>query len=237
MKNLLVATIFSVICFGGLAQENNKPTLEINGQARMNVMPDEVIFSITVHQENVDFGVALDELNTKISAIKSQLKKSKVEDKNIKTTNYSIDENWKHENGKRFQDGYKAMHNINVRIAFDKETMKMVYGAIRDSKVEVNMRLSFGLSNRKKYEAELMQMVVKDAKSKAKLLAAAANMEVIGIKKMVYGGRIDSPQPRNYKMAMDATAVRSSGAANIDVTPATITLSDQVFVKFELSAK
>jgi uncharacterized protein YggE len=165
------------------------------------------------------------------------LKKSKVEDKNIKTTNYSIDENWKYENGKRFQDGYKAMHSINVRIAFDKETMKMVYGAIRDSKVEVNMRLSFGLSNRKKYEAELMQMVVKDAKSKAKLLAAAANMEVIGIKKMVYGGRIDSPQPRNYKMAIDAASVRSNGVANIDVTPGAITLSDQVFVKFELSAK
>jgi len=237
MKKLLVATVFSVICFGGFAQENNKPTLEINGQARMSVMPDEVIFSITVHQENVDFGVALDELNTKISAIKSQLKKSKVEDKNIRTINYSIDENWKYENGKRFQDGYKAMHSINVHIAFDKETMKMVYGAIRDSKVEVNMRLSFGLSNRKKYEAELMQMAVTDAKSKAQLLAAAANMEVIGIKKITYGGRTNNYQPRNYNMAMDASSVRSKGAANIDVTPGAITLSDQVFIVFELSAK
>ena len=54
---------------------------------------------------------------------------------------------------------------------------------------------------------------------------------------MVYGGRIDSPQPRNYKLAMDAAAVRSNGAANIDATPGAITLSDQVFVKFELSAK
>jgi len=129
------------------------------------------------------------------------------------------------------------MHSINVHIAFDKETMKMVYGAIRDSKVEVNMRLSFGLSNRKKYEAELMQMAVTDAKSKAQLLAAAANMEVIGIKKITYGGRTNNYQPRNYNMAMDASSVRSKGAANIDVTPGAITLSDQVFIVFELSAK
>ncbi len=237
MKNLLIATIFSAICFGGFSQENKNSTLEINGQARMSVMPDEVVFSITVNQENADFGEALDQLNTEISAIKSQLKKAKVEDKNIKTTNYSINENWKYENGKRFQDGYKAMHSINVHIAFDKETMKSVYGAIRDSKVKVNMRLSFGLSNQKTFESELMQMAVKDAKSKAELLATAANMEVVGIKKITYGGRTNNYQPRNYNMAMDASSVRSKGAANIDVTPGAITLSDQVFIVFELSAK
>tara|TARA_Y100000385_G_scaffold287206_2_gene350970 strand:- start:68524 stop:69264 length:741 start_codon:yes stop_codon:yes gene_type:complete len=237
MKNATIATLFCAISFAGFAQENKQPTLEINGQAQMSVMPDEAIFSITVNQENADFGIALDQLNTKISALKKELKSVKIEDENIKTTNYSINENWKYENGKRYQDGYKAMHSIRVHIKFDKETMKTVYGAIRDSKVEVNMRLSFGLSDRKKYEAELMQMAVKDAKTKAMLLVGAADMEVIGIKKIIYGGGANHQQPRTYNMAMDAMSAKSRGEANIDVTPGAITLSDRVFVIFELTAK
>lgn len=233
----MIATIFAGLAISVFAQENALSTLEINGQARMSVMPDEAIFSITVNQENADFGEALDQLNTKVSAIKSQLKKANVEDKNIKTTNYSINENWKYQNGKRYQEGYKAVHSINVHIEFDKEAMKSVYGAIRDSKIEVNMRLSFGLSNQKKYEAELMQMAVQDAKFKAGLLAGAGDMEVVSIKKITYGGRVNNYTPRNYNMAMDAMSAQSKGASNIDVTPGAITLSDQVFIIFELTSK
>ncbi len=232
MKSLVLsafALLSSVMLFG---QENELATIEITGQSQLSVMPDEVIFSVTVNQQNADFGVALDELNTKVNAIKAHLKKADVLNENMKTTNYSINENWKYENGKRYQDGYKAVHSLNIHIPFDKDRMKDIYSAIRDSKVEVNMRLSFGLSNAKKYEDKLMKMAMVDAKNKAEMLANSAEVEVIGIKNIDYGIRRNNYQPRNYNMQMDAGLAHSKSAATMDVNPGSIKLGDQVYVVF-----
>lgn len=237
MKKLIPLVAIVLIGLAAFAQKEDVSKLEITGLAQLSVMPVETIFSLTVNVTDADFGKALDDLNNQVKALKDALKKADVPEKSIKTNNYSINENYKYVNGRRNMDGYRAVHSMNVHVPFEKDKMKEVYAAIRKSEIEVNLRLSFGLSDRIKFESELMQMAVTVAKQKADLLANAAGLKVVGIKKMTYGSNRNHYQPRAYNMAMDASLKSAGAEANIDVNPGSIKLSDQVFIVFLLSEK
>ncbi len=236
MKQIILVTQLFLWAFmlNGQSQVEQTTELKLSGEAQISLMPNEVIFSITVKVEQQGFGLALDILNTNVKKIKDELKHAKVPQEDIKTTNYSINENWKYEGGKRLLKGYIATHGITIHVPFDQEQMKSVYAAIRSSGVDVNMRLTFGLSNREEYENQLIELAVNDAKQKANQIANASGLIVSGVSGISYGSKTNN-LPRNYT-TMDAQ-LKSSAQANFEVNPGAIELSDQIHMVFILKTK
>lgn len=207
--------------------QNKKGIIQVNGYAQMSVSPDQVIFNLNIDASNKDFSVALDELNTKVNKLKKTLSAAGITESDISTTNYNIREENKYESGKQVFVGFKATHGLMVKTIFNENNLKDVYAAIKESGIEANMQMSFGLSNRDQYKNDLISQAVEDAFEKAKTLAQAGQVSLGGIKKMSYGVTSQVSPMRNYS-EMQVRAV--SNDANISVNPGNLILSEKVDV-------
>ncbi|MGB0403414.1 MAG: SIMPL domain-containing protein [Salibacteraceae bacterium] len=207
--------------------QNKKGVIQVYGYSQMSISPDQVIFNLNIDATNKDFSVALDELNTQVNKLKKSLAASGITESDISTTNYNIREENKYESGKQVFVGFKASHGLQVKTVFNENNLKDVYAAIKESGVEANMQMSFGLSNPQQYKNDLIAQAVEDAFEKAKTLSQAGGVSLGGIKKMSYGMPNRVLPIRNYS-EMQVRAVSSD--ANISVNPGNLILSEKVDV-------
>lgn len=224
MKKTILLILSLFLLSGVSAQES---TIDVTGFADKSVVPDEVIYNINVQVDDVDFSKTVDKLNEQMLALKNSFREAGIRDDQMKTMNYNVNENYIYNAGKRTPNGFRGTHSLIVKAPFDNLNVKNIYAAIKKSEVEVSFNISFGMSDPKIYQTELMTLAFEDAKIKAIHLASAAGGKLGKINSIVYGVQpIRSPM-RNYnsKMMMDA-------ASAPDINPGNLKVSDQVFVSF-----
>ena len=229
MNRVWMSIVLITLAMGVAAQ---KPTMEITGFAEKSIVPDEVIFNINLSVEEAEFGKTVDKLNEQMNRLKEKLRGAGVSEDRMKTSNYNVSENIKYESGKRTKLGYRGTHSLIVKAPFQNENLKNIHNSIVVADVDLNFNISFGISDAKMYQEELMVLAMTDARQKAEILSRAAGMTLGLIKSISYG-----QQPISYPMRNYSSAMAMDRSAEIDINPGNLKLSDRVFVVFELEAK
>ena len=186
-----------------------KGTLNVSYTAEKEVSPDTVEISIAVKTEDKHSLNAAANKNKEISDKVYAYLKSNIDAKNgdfIKTSNYSARPVYYYKDGKRYLSKYEVSNNIIVHTKTIENISFYIDKSLQLGATNVDS-LNFSLSNKDVECSALLEKAMKDAKTRADIVATAAGSSVVGIKNIDTSCNVNRPNVpvyRNMLMAKGA---------------------------------
>jgi len=185
---IFLVSIFAIFTVSSFAQSEMPRTISVQGFGQVSVKPDVANINFNLSSTNTDFKTAINELNTKINSLSKALRKVGISKDDIHSSNYNISKEYEHNYQTREKKfiGYKVSHTITLQTDADTKSVNKVFNAIIKSLDDVELNLSFGIKNPEEYKDLMISDAIKDAKSKAELMANASEVELGGILSINY---------------------------------------------------
>jgi uncharacterized protein len=241
MKNkiFIIAAVIAVVMAAGFAgcattsAETSTPAVTVNmnndqgiwvsGEGKLTVVPDIATINMGVYAENEKVVDAQSEAAQAIENVMNVLTSNGIEEKDIKTTHYSISQvtRWDNIKQESVVTGYRVSNMISVKIR-DVEKAGAVIDAVTAAAGD-NTRIngiSFSVDNPEQYYAEAREKAVEDAEAKAEQMAQLTGVE---LGKPVYITENSSspvyPYPvyREYDMAAGEAVPTAISAGETDI--------------------
>jgi len=154
-------------------------TISAAGQGEVFVKPDIAQISFTIQKEKISLLDAQNEASVASNKLTDFLKSSGIEDKDIKTTNYSIYPRYDYlENSGRIFRGYDVSETIEVKIRKIDDTGKILSGAANNGADQVG-QVSFTIDDQEAVKREAREKAIIDAKQKANKLANDLGLKIV----------------------------------------------------------
>jgi uncharacterized protein len=224
MLSLLLATAVAAPL---AAQQEPNPSLSTiitTGEATIHRVPDQAFVTVSVETRARLPKDAQKQNADAMTAVQQKLTEAGIQREAIRTTGYSIQQEFDFSNGRRVPRDYFARNGIEVRLdAVDRagEILDLVVQAGATSVVGVR----FDIKDRTMLERDVLMHAVEDARARADALAAGAGRTVDRVIRIddTRQPRIVPPQP----MVMRAAAA-ADNAATTPVEPGLIEIHGQV---------
>jgi uncharacterized protein YggE len=202
---------------------NNQSTgIWVSGEGKVTAVPDVALLSLGVQAQAATVDQAQGQASNAMNAVVSALKTGGVAEKDIKTTNFSIQQLTRYDDKTQQQTvtGYLVTNTVTVKVRTVANT-----GAIIDAVAKAggdNARvnsISFTIDNPATYESQARQLAVADAKAKAKQLADLAGVK-LGAPTYISesGGYVPLPAVRNAAPAAPSAATTPVSPGETDIT-------------------
>jgi uncharacterized protein YggE len=178
-------------------------TFDVTGEGSATVIPDVAEVTLGISTTKTTVTSAQEEVNQVINNITQVLKDNGVEEKNIKTENYSVRPEYDYRQNRRVT-GYTVSTNLQVKITDFNKLNQAIDSAVGLGANQIGS-LNFTLSDqtRQKTETEARQEAVKKAKIKAQSLAKAAGIKlgrIVNVQENI------TPSPGPLFRSMEITA-------------------------------
>lgn len=221
---LIVLAVFLAVqalgAFKGLRYVNpSYNSISVNGEGEVVSIPDVATFSFSVSADAKVVSDAQKAVTEKMDKILAELKNLGIEEKDIKTSDYSIWPKYTYEAGvclatycppgRQRQDGYTVSHNISVKVR-KTEDVGNALALVGDNGATNLSGISFTVDDEDKILDEARSKAIADAKEKAEMLAKELGVKLV---RVVSYYDNNGPMPF-YAESMNADMVKvSSGSA------------------------
>lgn len=160
-------------------QTSKTNLFQVSGIGKATAVPDTALISLGVTKTANTVSDAQNQTNTAANKIINSLKNLGVEEKNIKTTNYSINPDYQYTNGKQNITGYTATQNLEVKVKPIEKANQVIERSTADGANMIG-NVSFVIEDnvRKDLENKARKEAVQDAKERAQSLADAAGIKL-----------------------------------------------------------
>ena len=187
MKHL-ITLVFISSTFFAVAQDSIS-TLRVKGNSELSVKPTITVISLTIKSVKPTYTGSVEDLIKRVDILTESLKNIKFKEDEIITSNFSVNRNRILKDREWIDDGFVAVQTMKVEFEQDKRRLLEVLNTSTSSTADPAISLSFELDNERKLKlkSELIKLAVKDAKSKAELIATEAGYKIVGIKEINYG--------------------------------------------------
>src|SRR3989344_4932873 len=154
-------------------QTSKSNLFSVTGTGKATDVPDTTLLSFGVTKTAPNVLTAQEQVNTTSNKITNDLKNLGIDEKNIKTTNYSVYPNLDYSNGRQNITGYTVSQNLEVKIKPIDKANKAIDIATSDGANMVG-GITFILNDeaKKKLENKAREEAIKNAKEKAESLAS-----------------------------------------------------------------
>jgi len=208
-------------------QSPQLPTIVTNGEATVQRVPDVAYVAIAVETRARSPREAQQQNAQAMSAVQQRVTAAGIAREAVRTTGYSIQQEFDFANGRRTPRGFVARNGVEVRIDAIERVGELL-DAFVDAGATTVTGVRFDLKDRAGAEREALRMAVADARARADAIASAAGRSIDRVFRIS-----DTPQPRFKPMAMAMERGMVGGAApETPVEPGTI----EVHVQVELVA-
>ena len=164
-------------------------SISVTGEGESVAVPDIATFYFTVSSDGKTASAAQELVTTKMDAILLELKNQGIEEKDIKTTDYSVFPKYRYEtkmmmsppiSGRQVSDGYTANHSITVKVR-DTEKAGTLLALVGEKGATYVSGLSFDIDDRDALIDEARAEAIKDAKDKAKILSRELGVKLVRV--------------------------------------------------------
>lgn len=205
---------------------NNTP-FEASGTGKASAAPDKAQINLGVTQQGTTVLEAQDKTNQAVEGILDGLTELGVEEKDIKTKNYSVNPEYSGELRTQQVTGYVVTQNIEVKVPIDQANQAVDSATKNGANLVGGISFTFDDETLEKLRNEARTEAVDNAKKSAEGLANAAGIrlgKIINVQESMGGG---GPMPlmRAQNLAMDTAAEEeiaptqiSPGEGNVEVT-------------------
>ncbi|MBT3249169.1 MAG: SIMPL domain-containing protein [Candidatus Pacebacteria bacterium] len=192
-------------------------TFNTTGDSEMSVIPDEARVYLGIDVGGQTVAEAQSEANEVINSITTAVKKLGVDEKNIKTQNYSLNPNYDYESPERTIIGYRVNTQILVKIN-DFEKLNQVIDTATNLGANQVGGINFSLSEDKQEELrkEARKEAIDEAKENAKELAKLAGIKLGKVVNITESNGGNYPQPlyARAEMALDGGGLEAPTQIN-----------------------
>ena len=193
-------------------------TISVSGDGEVFAIPDLATFSFGVSSDAKTVTEAQSSVTKKMDAILAGLKDLGIEEKDIKTTDYSVYPKYTYASSvcspgycppaTQKQDGYTANHSVSVKVRKTDDAGKAL--ATAGDKGATNLSsISFTVDDPNKITEEARAKAIEDAKAKAKILAKELGVTLVRIVSFTDGSDAGAPVPYYRTLGMDAGTAMS----------------------------
>lgn len=153
-------------------------TVSVTGSGQSYIVPDMAMISVGVHTENRDAGEAVEENNAQTQEVIAALSGMGVEEKDIRTTNFSIYPQQQYDDqGQLTGTIYVVENTVQVTVR-DLDQLGDLLSAAVDAGANSIYGIQFDVENKEAALSEARQKAVENAESQAQDLAEAAGVEL-----------------------------------------------------------
>ncbi|SMR71779.1 hypothetical protein SAMN04488030_1113 [Aliiroseovarius halocynthiae] len=228
MRKLLSILAISIAATGiAHADTANVSQLTVSGQGVAQVVPDMARISLGVSERSDNAGQALDAVSVSISAMLTKLTEAGVSERDVQSTQVNLspqyDYNRKND-GTPVLAGFVASSTLSVKLD-DLSKLGAIMTAVTSVGANEIHGLQFDVQDRAGAEDAARALAVKDAMSRAKVLAEAADLKLGSVLMMQEGGA--SPV-RPVMMAMERAS------ADMPIAAGEMGINSGVTMVFEL---
>ncbi|HCC07302.1 MAG TPA: SIMPL domain-containing protein [Clostridiales bacterium] len=239
--SLALVMLVGTVAFGGFnpdiakaddaAAALNRKTITVSGEAKVKVAPDIAYVNVGVRTEGKT-AVAAQQANAqKMTAVIDAIKKAGIDAKDLKTSNYYVNQMYTYENNTSKVTGYEATNTITVKVRDITKTGDIIDIA---SKMGSNITngVTFGLVDETASYNEALSIAMKNAQGKANALATVVGVQLdkpSRISEDSYGG---GAQPMYSNQAMNMKAYDSVESAT-PVESGDIEITARVSVEYQ----
>jgi uncharacterized protein YggE len=170
-------------------------TITVSGRGEIMVKPDIATISFGVSAENMDVAKAQTESAEKMNKIIDFLRENKIEEKDIKTTNYNIYPRYDYPRtavypygNRQVLVGYVVSQTVEVKIRDLTKTGDVLSGVGTFGVTDVS-GLNFSLDKIEDKQKEARNLAIEDARKEAKVLAKSLGVRLIEITNFSESGR------------------------------------------------
>lgn len=221
-------------------------TITVSGQGEVFAVPDTGEFTVTIQEEAKDVAAAQEAMAKKANAVISYLKGAGVEEKDIKTTDYSISPRyeWRQPgtasggyyppSGTQTLIGFTAAETLSVKVRDTEKAGELLSGVGGLGAYQVS-GLSFTIDDEDALKAEAREKAIQEARTKAKQLAGSLGVSLVRIVGFSEGGMGYYPAPMysaRDEMAVGGATMAKAVAPEIAVGQNKIT--SDVSITFEI---
>lgn len=237
---LIIAITLIIMVFGSLFfvkslidNQDRTNTVTAAGQSKINVIPDLTSVYFIVETKNLTAEQAKNMNNMILDKVKTALVVSGIEENNIKTEQYSINENWEWDGSTSKKNGFVVQHSGKINLD-NADKVGKVIDAIVDNGARINS-VNFELSADKEnyYKAEALKLATEDAKRKAEAIVSGLNKNLGSLISVQSSDFYYQPWPlydaREGIIAIDKSEIQK--AVNVNPSDKEITASVTVSYK------
>ena len=222
--------LFGPIPFSVNSIQTTKNNLfQVQGTGKATAVPDTALLNLGVTKTASSVLYAQNQTNTAANKVISDLKKLGTPDKNIKTTNYSVNPNYDYTSGKQNITGYTVSQNLEVKVSPINIANRALDTATLDGANLVG-GITFILNDNSQKELENKARVdaVREAKEKAGSLAKAAGIHLGRIVDVQESGNFE-PRPVMMMQSLEAKSADTNITPGENSINITVTLSYETF--------
>ncbi|AWH86622.1 hypothetical protein HYN59_16560 [Flavobacterium album] len=168
-KIALVLFVFVSTMTNAQIQQNQPPQINVSGEGRVSVVPDEAVITIGVENTGADAADVKKKNDAAIDAILKYLKNAKLPEKDYQTKRVSLNRNYDYDKKKY---SYVASQTVVIHLKDLTKYDALMMGVVDAGANTVN-GVEFRTSKQAQYESEARVLAVANAKKKADDYTAA----------------------------------------------------------------
>jgi hypothetical protein len=205
-------------------------TIAVTGTGAVTAEADLAVIGVTIEARAETASEARDLVATRTDDLLAALREAGLPDDAVTTTRFAVRAEYDYDReGNREPDGFFASHSFQIETAPD-DAGRIVDVAVDAAGASVD-RVAFTLTDetRDSLRAEALTRAVDAARADADAVAAAADVEVVGLASASVGGSVGP-----YPIAFDERAADTAGAATT-FAPGPVTVSATVSVTYDVA--
>ncbi len=240
--------IFLVLVFLGLgivlnlvvktyADYTNPRTISIVGSGEVLAVPNISTINLTIRASNVnnDTKTLQDEVAKKADKVFEKLRELEIQEKDIQTTNYSVNPKYNYKDGSSNIVGYEASENINVKVR-NTENVAKVLNILAEEKITEVYGPNFEIDNVENLKNEARNLAIKDAKEKAKDLSKSLGVKIKKIVSYYDNEENEIPNIPMYSAKMDImSASAGSVLRNANIAEGEQKINSNITITFQIT--
>lgn len=216
-----------------LANATDQRLISVTGVAEKSYQPDMAVIYVSIWGKGASAKKAQEVGQKYYEIFSKSLSKFQIKKEDVKTTEFSLNPeyNYDEKTKKNLITNYQSNQTLSVSIKNVEEIGNFIDSLTDAKKVNdggINLNsLSFDLVARKDEENKLVTEAVKNAESKAEVLAKAAKVKIKGVYRLVPVGQEGGMRPR---MMHDSMMMKS--AASTEVMGGEVKIRSEVSVDY-----
>ncbi len=199
-------------------------TIAVSAEGKVTAIPDVGVISLSVESRGPSVAAVQADNTKKMNQVVDYLKQQKIEDKDVRTTQYNLYPTYSYvpQTGKQNLDGYQLTQAVEVKVRSLDKVGDILAGALERGANQVG-QLSFTIDDPDTYQQQARLQAIEKARAKAEVLAKAAGVRLGKVRSFSESANTPPPYPIPYAAGMgmmktDAAPAPEVQAGSQDVT-------------------
>ena len=211
---LLAIAGVAVIAVIMAQKENNQDRFSVTGSGTVYAKADIANITVGLRTDVKKTAAEVTKDSTeKMNAIIVSIKELGIEEKDIKTTDYSLAPvyNWTEGKGQVLQ-GYQISQNVSVKVR-DLDKIGEVIAKTTEQGANQIGNVNFTIDDEYELKNEARELAITKAKEKAEMMASQAGMKLGAVKSVYEGADTNYPVPMYANAKLEMVSDQSSGSS------------------------